>query len=432
MKRTLIALLTFFVAHIAWSQGDTVRYMDPWYKFNPYDKELVYPGSIDSYTWNSYAYMGRTVIHTYVWSPGDTIFGVAITMDTIIIDDENFVPSNPEESTFIALLFEKSGWMPHGPMAHLVDSVGAKRSPLTRRCFFDYGWVPDTERVQPCTEFYFDTPHTSFNNDTFFVGYDWPSYHDSVFYRLRYALEETEADMTTGTWALDVTNHYTQTYPLSSNMNFYGQWFTNIFSSANNTCRVLWGGMFPIVKLRCSRPPVLTLEEHTDNSQRVSWTMGSDGGYQLSIGPYGSAPAEGEVVTVYGNEYTFDTEADSIYSAWVRRSCRYTTASYDTLVWGEWSHPVTFRTAVSGGGSDTLAIDGNLFVEEAVVTARKGCIAVQGLAQGEQAEVYDMKGCRVATVTADREVCVPVPAGVYMVRLLSRHGSSHRRVVVTR
>ena len=62
------------------------------------------------------------------------------------------------------------------------------------------------------------------------------------------------------------------------------------------------------------------------------------------------------------------------------------------------------------------------------MAAQDGCVAVQGLASGERAEVYDMKGCRVATLAADGRT-VPLPQGVYLVRTTAGRA---RKAVLTR
>ena len=153
---------------------------------------------------------------------------------------------------------------------------------------------------------------------------------------------------------------------------------------------------------------MLHIEERAERLVTVSWLATSDTGlYQLSLGPYGSDPDSGMIVTPTDTFYTFTgLLPDTIYSAWVRKACRYTTAGYDTLVWSDWSRPVIFRAAVGIGEVDDYTLQ---------VTTHDGRIAVQGLTAGQRAEVYDMKGCRVAVLTADG-LTPPLPQGVYMIR----------------
>ena len=116
--------------------------------------------------------------------------------------------------------------------------------------------------------------------------------------------------------------------------------------------------------------------------------------------------------------YTFtDLLPDTIYQVWARKACRYTTAGYDTLVWSDWSRPVIFRASVGIGEVDDMTLQ---------VAARDGGIAVQGLAAGERAEVFDMQGRRVASLAADG-VTPPLPQGVYLLRTTTH---SHARKVV--
>ena len=166
----------------------------------------------------------------------------------------------------------------------------------------------------------------------------------------------------------------------------------------------------------------MRLVGHGGDSVTVGWWQAEEGeAYELSLGTYGSDPDGATPVTATDSVYTFTgLQNDSIYSIWVRKACRYTTAGYDTLVWSDWSRPLVCRTSVGIGE----VYDG----EGLHVAAQDGCVAVQGLASGERAEVYDMKGCRVATLAADGRTA-PLPQGVYLVRTTAGRA---RKAVLTR
>ena len=183
-----------------------------------------------------------------------------------------------------------------------------------------------------------------------------------------------------------------------------------------------WGGvLFPIIKLRC-KTPVISLAAHDADAATVRWWQAEAGeSYQVALGPYGSSTESATVVATTDTFHTFTgLQTDSIYSAWVRKACRYTTTGYDTLVWSDWSRPVVFRTAVGIGEVDDFALQ---------VASREGCIVVSGLPTGERAEVYDMLGRRVAALSADG-VTAPLPQGLYLVRTTAH--SRPRRVAVLR
>ena len=166
----------------------------------------------------------------------------------------------------------------------------------------------------------------------------------------------------------------------------------------------------------------MRLVGHGGDSVTVGWWQAEGGeAYELSLGTYGSDPDTGLLVTPADSVHTFTgLQSDTLYSIWVRKACRYTTAGYDTLVWSDWSRPLVCRTSVGIGevyGGEGLH-----------VAAQDGCVAVQGLAVGERAEVYDMKGSRVATLAADGRTA-PLPQGVYLVRTTAGRA---RKAVLTR
>ena len=181
------------------------------------------------------------------------------------------------------------------------------------------------------------------------------------------------------------------------------------------------GVLHPIIGLRC-KTPVISLAAHEGGAATVRWWQAEAGeNYQVALGPYGSSPESATVVATTDTFHTFNgLQTDSIYSAWVRKACRYSTTGYDTLVWSDWSRPLVFRTAVGIGEVDDFTLQ---------VASREGCIVVSGLPAGERAEVYDMLGRRVAALPADG-VTAPLPAGLYRVRTTAH--SRPRRVAVLR
>ena len=433
MKRLLFFVALMSLSLVSWAQGDTVRYPDPWYAYHPHPDSLIYPRTIHEWSWDVGPWNMRTLVQQYNCTKLDTIYGVAVTLDTVF-NQWSFTSSDSDD-VLTAVLYEKTGCGPSYMVenniinAHLVDSVsfhatGVHRTGSTvKRCFFDYNWTADTDRVQPCVEFYFDHPHSVFGSDTILVGYDWPAFRNEDLVRIRFGV--FPMDVYYYNDGFDYVNFY-QSESNAQNLEINATLIARPFIEFGGGMGMQeWGGIFPIVKLRCTRPPVLSIQEHTDHSQRVRWTEGSDGDYQLSLTTHGTDPADGLIVTTSGTDYTFDDlELDTIYKAWVRRSCRYTTDGYDTLVWSEWSQPRVFRVGVSGGGEGIDEPE----PEDLRIAVGDGRIGVQGLAPGRTAEVCDMLGRRVALLPADGQTG-PLPQGVYMVRV---GPGSARKVVVLR
>ena len=88
------------------AQGDTVRYPDPWYMYKPL-KNLKYPGYNYPLDWNN-RIIPPTFTQLFDWTPGDTIFGVAITMDTIVNNWSGYL--GPGDSIFRAVLYEVTAY----------------------------------------------------------------------------------------------------------------------------------------------------------------------------------------------------------------------------------------------------------------------------------------------------------------------------------
>ena len=147
-------------------------------------------------------------------------------------------------------------------------------------------------------------------------------------------------------------------------------------------------------------PTNFQLVERGYRSATVKWQQyDTPERYQLSIGPVGIEPDSGTMVTTTDTFYTFtDLEPDTRYMVWVRKACRYITASYDTLVWSDWSSPTGFFAL----GMDEVEADG------VRITSQRGSIVVEG-AEGREVRVYDMLGRPVGDHA--------LPAGIYMVRV---------------
>ena len=60
------------------------------------------------------------------------------------------------------------------------------------------------------------------------------------------------------------------------------------------------------------------------------------------------------------------------------------------------------------------------------IGVQEGCVTVRGMTWGEQAEVVDMKGVRVAVLRGDGRTR-PLAPGIYLIRTTS---GSARKVVV--
>ena len=356
---------------------------------------------------------GHSIGQYYGKDSGDVnVYGVALTLNYVPVEEERRNEAVTMTPTFMVL-----DHVAHGdpPLVSFLDSTNVLGK--VQQCKFEYVLSDGTSEVVPCYEFYFDNPHHFVApDDTFYVSLYWPEeratrymdwWNNVAHGSYDYYMYVTGAVMVS--YATD--NYGWTTGPDAGMFDFLPNY---------NAMYQTWGAIFPIVRLRCTAP-YLSMAGHEGDATTVRWWQAEAGeSYQVALGPYGSSPESATVVATTDTFHTFTgLQADSIYSAWVRKACRYTTTGYDTLVWSEWSRPVQFFM-VGIGEVDDLALR---------VAAREGCIVVEGLDAGEGAEVYDMLGRRVAALTSDG-VTAPLPQGLYLVRTTAH--SRPRRVAVLR
>lgn len=339
------------------------------------------------------------------------VYGVAVTVKYIPVEEER--QNEVITMTPTVMLLDH---VAHGnpPTVSLLDSINVLG--MVKQCRFNYLLYNVGSVVFPCYEFYFNTPHGfSLPSDTFYISHYWPQERADNYLNWWYYDMNRDDDYFMGTGGATM-EHY------APGVEWWGTPAdSSMFGFAPSVANRGWGFMFPIVQLRCSAP-YPSLAAHDADAATVRWWQAEAGeSYQVALGPYGSSPESATVVATTDTFHTFTgLQTDSIYSAWVRKACRYTTTGYDTLVWSDWSRPVVFRTAVGIGEVDDFTLQ---------VASREGCIVVSGLLAGERAEVYDMLGRRVAALMADG-VTAPLPQGLYLVRTTAH--SRPRRVAVLR
>ena len=316
-KSILIALL--FLVSMAHAQ-DTVREGDPWYLFNPH-------GSLLGTNYHNPPSSNPGVLNQiqkyYKKDSSIVVYGIATTATAFPFNIETVYPP-----TMILYRHRAAG---NPPSIAFVDSANAHYN-MYKFCLFDYAYEDNGYfggyPVAPCHEFYFDMPHMLDDTcNTFYISSYWPLglYQDwrNWFY------QEQNGDM--DKWYCLIFGFENQTQQT---------WWTSVAVDTimgNYISSIGWGGIFPIVKLRCVSP-LLGLYEQGYRAATVAWRQyDTPEQYQLSIGPVGSEPDSGAMYYTTDTNYTFtDLEPDTRYSVWVRKACRYTTAGYDTLVWSEW------------------------------------------------------------------------------------------------
>ena len=410
MKKTVaIALLSFF-AVMAMAQ-DTVHVGEPWYltkDVGPSDFANIYVRGNSSLGIDLQLYYGKD-------TGSILVYGVAVIQSNMLVEEDR--AREAVTMTPTVMLFEQESYG-NPPSVSFLDSANVFN--LVKQCRFVYPVNGKDSVVFPSYEFYFDTPHGfTIPDDSLYVACYFPPERFNNLAQWVLDHRANSFDYTGRYFGIyaEVPTGMTVEYWISEAGNIY-EWMTSNPMVAE---AYMWGGLFPIIGLRCTAP-TLRLVGRGGDSVTVGWWQAEGGeAYELSLGTYGSDPDTGLLVTPADSVHTFTgLQSDTLYSIWVRKACRYTTEGYDTLVWSDWSRPLVCRTSVGIGE----VYDG----EGLHVAAQDGCVAVQGLASGERAEVYDMKGCRVATLAADGRTA-PLPQGVYLVRTTAGRA---RKAVLTR
>ena len=119
------------------------------------------------------------------------------------------------------------------------------------------------------------------------------------------------------------------------------------------------------------------------------------------------------------------------------KSCRYTTAGYDTIVWSDWSQPVTVGDTSAGGGSgNSIAdVEGNAAFTLAPNPAHGTVVlTLAETAEGAELTLCDLGGrelrrVQVAGATHSLDVSA-LPTGVYLLKLTTPQGVAIRRLLV--
>lgn len=390
MKKIVLASLLMLAIAGSVSAQDTVRYLDDWYLFHRYHEYTILDrpfGCWDTSPGNLIAsWMCNNLFSRYVSEDRTTmVYGIAVTAHAL--------PDHANEWSPSFYLYEAMS--EDDPTLFTITDSADLDGPRINR-YFEYrceGSAPGSY-IAPCIEFYFDHPHPISLQDSFYISHYW-----SVERMLAYD-------------SLVTVPPFANAYSLYCGITPVNQeWYYSCYSWGRDSIRELplvtelyglangWGKFFPIVGLRCAAPRPSIANQET-GAATVRWTQAEAGlEYQLSYAPYGADPSAGTIVQTADTFYTItELEEGAMESVWVRKSCRYTTAGYDTIVWSDWSSPYVFRTLDIGEvESDGLK-----------VRAEGGRIVVEG-AEGMEVKIYDMKGIPVG----DRDL----PAGVYMVRI---------------
>lgn len=420
MRRILLLFLLLLQIGTIYAQKDTVRYGDPWYQFNPLSTHTSYfpPTS----HWRQVLAVNDIQVYSNI-NAKFPVYGIAFVADTDAIKDRH---ERPDSSRFKAILYDSvSEW---DDVYHYINAVALDTAffdSFTRLCFFEYRYNYEQEPyspnstynpgtlLSPCFELYFDKPYMTYW-DAICVG--------------RYEGDWGVTD-TSDVW-LHRVNYIRDS---ASNSAYYHTNGSGTFAVAPpGYYAFIWGGMFPIVKLRCTRPRQVHETERGSDRLTIAW-QGHDetSDFQVRIYAAGTPADSVDPVDVSGTSYVFtELVPDVNYLYSVRKRCHYATDSYDTIVYSEWYPPQQLRlVGIDEVGAPRFSLSPNPASETVVVTFAKP-------ADGCRMELYDASGRQVdSQAVADGATTATLDvrrhaAGVYLLKTVSPAGATVRKLVV--
>lgn len=429
MKRIFFLFLLLSQIESLYAQRDTVRYMDPWYRFNPlssrtsaYPPASAYSAVIASDCLQIYSNINEKV----------PVYGIAIVADTDIIKGRR----RPDDTRFQAILYDSVCEWNDTLSDRVYSYIGVEAldtaffDSYTRLCYFEYHYNYEQEPlpipfsvynpgalVSPCFELYFDKPYESYW-DNICVGKHYDSFIEegsSLWLMITKYIKDSTSN-----------SYYIAHNGPGSFMLPAPDWRAVACYHYN------WGGIFPIVNLRCTMPRRVRETGRGGDDVSIAW-QGDDetSDFQVALFQPGTSIDSVTPVDVTGPAHTFTglTSGESyLYS--VRKVCHYATSCYDTVVYSKWYPPQQlFFVSIDDVGAPRFTLSPNPASEVVGVTfaePSEGCRMELYDAAGRQAMVQEVgRGATEATLDVSRYV-----SGVYLLKMVSPSGAAVRKLVV--
>lgn len=413
-KLFAIALFSVLVSGLS-AQEPVIRMDDTNYWFTPYGDATV-----------SFTYPFSVCNIIYVPDSTTAIVGIAVTGYDSTFNDSNF--------HYSTVLYERMNYDDTAPGFWLTECM--PRTWNERHRFFEYCATEDT-LVTRVEEFYFDRIH--YVSDTFIVGVA-DIYHDGEW-NLGYGLigiwrvNFIDISQYTTLWVQKTIRGYSDHADGIYEKHISCERF-NIGTSIQDSCHrfihgyASWGGIFPIIGFRCDS--VVTGLRSYPSQGRVLWNDNGTEMYKVAVG-YGNKPVDSAfaIFTTTDTVVNLDTMPHGVtLGVWVRSMCRYTTSTYDTVVWGPWSSKAILYMPRANIDVVEPGVDFLLSPNPAAGTVKISCDEPV-----LNVEMLNVAGRRVLSckgpLPADGliDLC-QLPSGLYTVHLTTPSGIGIQRLVV--
>ena len=405
---------------------DTVRYGDPWYAFNPLPNvtsDLPRSGVAPAPWMMGSDYTDYRMYYGYE-NHNYTIYGIAVVMDSLPGPEWHLMPTllrgiqyqrDPYQYYFVYVdsLYQE-------------DTIKTWLNPVTKRCNFEYFYEYDdatgnhkSSVTKNCYEFYFDSPiktdslGASRFADTFFVGEDYCRNMGTVSPSELYPFCPNVLK-TFNVFAMP-TFHYCP----GRDHSFYTT--SQTYLTGNEA--MCWGGIFPIVGLRCCVPRGLTLSA---DSLAVFWPADGDAqSYEIAVCTDTVSPDNGLILATDSTSIALSPfNPDSTYRIYFRKECGF--GGYSA--WSDWSAPLVIE-ATNHTSVNPVTPPDLLFAVSPNPT--DGTVTIRHQATEGTLTLTDLQGRQLLSAPASQHTLdlSHLPQGTYLLTLSTPSGSATKQVI---
>ena len=208
-----------------------------------------------------------------------------------------------------------------------------------------------------------------------------------------------------------------------------------------------WAGVLPIIEEPPCNPDTLSCPTVVEFSARpmdslnvefVWHSLPQQQAFQISVCRPGTPPDEGTIYDAGTSPMVVTDRWDTTatYVAYIRTQCHRHCHPNDTLVWSDWTGPVTFFGYQPSDPTGIATTDRDTQLFTLTPNPAKGTVTVRTSAysQGSTLTLRDAAGRELLTTPVTTpSLTIPLrdyPVGTYLVTLTTKEGSSTQRLVV--